>query len=94
MPSIKEDGFTSEVCERIVDAISGAWLDIQHQMEMKKLTTGEVEEAYRKVVIDKLHKLNKLVGEMWLESCAYVSEFETKIRDNKIDAELNADTPQ
>jgi hypothetical protein len=92
VPSIKEDGFTEEVCERMIRVFNGAWLDIQHQLEMSEHTTGEVKEAYAKVIIDKTHKLSKLVGEMWLESCHFLSEFETKLRNPKIDADLNKDS--
>ena len=81
MPSIKDDGFSPEVCEHIANVLAGAFADLKHQHEMLEHTTGEVNDAYRRVLLDKAHKLSQLVGTMWNETLTWVSEFELKIRN-------------
>ena len=55
--------------------------DIVSQMVGYKNSTGDVADCYKKVILDKLWKLSKVVGEHYLKCLGAIAEVEGDIAD-------------
>ena len=55
--------------------------DILGQMVGFKNSTGDVADCYKKVILDKLWKLNRLVGEHYLKCLGAIAEVEADVSD-------------
>ncbi len=55
--------------------------DIVSQMVGYKNSTGDVADCYKKVILDKLWKLSRVVGEHYLKCLASIAEVEADVSD-------------
>jgi hypothetical protein len=60
-------------------------MDIQAQMEHMNKSVGDVKEAYKRIILDKMWRLNKIQGEFYHKCLAETSEAQEGILQiNKI----------
>jgi hypothetical protein len=52
--------------------------DIEGQMIHLNASTGSVKDAYKKIILDKIWKLNRLQGEFYHKALAQTTESETE----------------
>jgi len=55
--------------------------DIVNQMVGFKHSTGDVADCYKKVILDKLWKLNRIIGEHYLKCLGAIAEVEADVSD-------------
>lgn len=55
--------------------------DVEHLMTGYKTSTGDVSDSYKKVILDKLWKVSRCVGEHYLKVLASISDMETEVLD-------------
>lgn len=55
--------------------------DIVSQMVGYKNSTGDVADCYKKVILDKLWKLSRVVGEHYIKCLGAISEVEADVSD-------------
>ena len=55
--------------------------DIVGQMVGFKNSTGDVADCYKKIILDKLWKLNRIVGEHYLKCLGAIAEVEADVAD-------------
>ena len=55
--------------------------DILGQMVGFKNSTGDVADCYKRVILDKLWKLNRIVGEHYLKCLGAIAEVEADVAD-------------
>jgi hypothetical protein len=65
--------------EAFVRRVRGARQDILNELILFRNATGEVREAYKLVLTDKLWKLSRLTGEFNLKMLKEVSDIETSL---------------
>lgn len=64
-----------------VAIMRGAREDIKTQASLYQKTTGEVREAYKMVMLDKLWRTSRLCGEFYYEVLNGISELEKEFLD-------------
>ena len=72
---VLEDATLSDM----VSVFRGVRLDIQTQLPLMMKATGSVREAYQKVLLDKLWKLDRMVGTFYYETLAATGELQRQL---------------
>lgn len=75
--------------EKFIRSVRGAREDILNDRILFKSSTGEVREAYKLVLLDKLWKLSRLTGEFNLKMLKEVADLESSlnkdVREEKVE---------
>lgn len=64
---------------RHANRCAGAKADILAQVQFFRNSTGDVKECYKKIILDKCWKLNKMCGEFYHKELAAVSKIECEM---------------
>lgn len=59
-------------------------LDIESQKTGLKFSSGDIAECYKKVILDKLWKLSRVVGEHYLACLKEIAEEEATMSDTSL----------
>ena len=73
---------SNEELMKFVRLVRGARYDILNTLILFRSSTGEVRDAYRLVLTDKLWKLSRLTGEFNLKMLKEVSDIEVSLKND------------
>ena len=73
---------TNTRLEQYCESVKKAKEDIATQISGFRQSVGDVADSYRKIIMDKLWSMNRLVGEHYLEALKGISDMETEVIQN------------